>query len=80
MIRKSRRGTVLNTKKTQKQKGPDRFAVAVGVCQIIIIILFGVFVQKPEEQVLGDSFALPDFGVAYNMFSGVLVMMLIGFG
>jgi ammonium transporter Rh len=46
------------------------------IFQAVILILFGMTNLKPSnEQYSGDS-----FNVGYSMFSGILIMMFIGFG
>jgi ammonium transporter Rh len=46
------------------------------VVQAVILVLFGMTNLKPSNEVYsGDS-----FNVGYTMFSGVLIMMFIGFG
>ena len=53
------------------------FSVLVHVVQAIFIIFFGVFAS--EGSVL-DSSDVKDFNVGYQMFTGVLLMLVIGFG
>ena len=53
------------------------FSVLVHVVQAIFIIFFGVFAT--EGSVL-DSSDVKDFNVGYQMFTGVLLMLVIGFG
>jgi len=45
--------------------------------QVILIILFGVCCSS--DSILLESDSSKDFSVGYSMFSGVLIMMLVGF-
>ena len=51
-------------------------SIIVHIFQIILIIFFGVFCN--EGSVL-DSSSTQDFSTGYVMFTGVLIMMLVGF-
>lgn len=43
--------------------------------QFFLFILFGIFTQEPSKEIETDL----DFATGYSMFSGVLIMMVVGF-
>jgi len=52
-------------------------SILIQVTQAVLIIFYGVFSRAGGEITTDSS---KDFNVGYSMFSGVLIMMIVGFG
>jgi len=70
-------GTLFGSDDAQKKRDALLMtSILIQATQVILIVFYGVFTQAGGE----ISTSGKDFNVGYTMFSGVLIMMVVGFG